>query len=214
MKNSLLILFLVLSTALATTAQTIRLVDNTPNKPAGDHVYLSLQAAIDSAASGDIIHVKPSESSYGTIHINKSLKIFGIGFNPQKDIPKICIVEDVYFDAGSDSSRISGFNINEVLLGAETATYTISGILIDNNEIDQVTLGTSCCTTRRIDNVLIRNNILGTDNTCCYVINLTNGTYNSISNVVITNNIIKPYSSTSYGAISGSALLIKNNLFY
>jgi len=67
--------------------QTIWIVDNNFNAPTGPNIFGSLQAAIDTASAGDIIHVQPSPISYGGGTIDRQLTIQGIGFNLDKDIP-------------------------------------------------------------------------------------------------------------------------------
>lgn len=214
MKSTLLAILLTFAVFLTAWTQTIRLVDNTASKPSGAHVYSSLQAAVDSATAGDIIHVKGSETGYGSVTITKQLTLFGIGFNPNKDIPKISILEDVYLNAGSSGTRISGFDINYIYLHNASGTYTISDLLIDNNKIDKINLGGTCCSfSGGIDRMIIRNNIIGIDNYTSFPLDFQ-GYYSTATNVVITNNIIMDYYGTGDGSIYGNGLLIKNNLFY
>ena len=79
----------ILTTSILTTlsfflfSQNILVADNNPGAPSGSHVYSTLQAAIDASTAGDIIHVIPSATSYGTVEVttaNDSISIYGVGF--------------------------------------------------------------------------------------------------------------------------------------
>lgn len=215
MKALILITLTIVTTATIATGQTIWLVDNSPNKPAGTHVLSSIQAAHDSATAGDIIHIKPSETSYGNLLITKSINIFGIGFNPDKDIPKLSILDNIYFNQGSSDSRISGLYVISInLANAPNASFSISNIQIDNCNIHYIT-DDECCSNKSVDNLLIRNNLIGNENTYGSRSVLEFGDANvTISNAIISNNIFKDAAATNYGAIDGNGLLVKNNLFY
>lgn len=203
MKTSLLTFLSIFAVGMTAFAQTTWLVDNTPNKPAGDHVLSSVQAAHDSAAAGDIIHVKPSETSYGNLTISKSVKIFGIGFNPNKEIPIRSKIGTVYIN-GNDV-RLSGLLIDYIHLAYAT-NANISNILVDNCEV-MYTIIASCCTGKSTDNLFIRNNIFRANTS--YTFSLDG---HPVTNSIITNNILEGYTTTS-GNIIGTGLLIKNNLF-
>ena len=60
-------------------AQTIRIANNNPDATPGVNVYTgsdALQDAIDAAASGDIIYITPSLTSYGSVQmVDKGLTI-------------------------------------------------------------------------------------------------------------------------------------------
>lgn len=114
MNRGSFILILMLTTTWI-NAQSVYLVDNSNNAPTGDHVYVSLQEAIDAAESGDIIQVAPSATSYGEISITDKddLKIYGIGFNT------------IYASSTiQNNSTITSIEINQ------SSNLTISGVLV------------------------------------------------------------------------------------
>ena len=195
--------------------QTVRYVDNTASSPGGAHVYTQLQAAIDSADAGDIIHVRGSATSYGSVTLDKQLEIFGIGFNPDKDIPLHSYLNNFRMNAGSSNSRISGFFIGgDLSIAYEGGTYSLSNVSIDNCRIGRLNTAVACCNTRSIDNFIIRNNVVGNENngSAQAYFDLV-GSYGSVSNAVITNNIILGETDGTYGTLEATGALIKNNLF-
>ncbi len=80
----LLILF-----SISVQAQRTIIVDNTGIEAEGDHIFTDLQTAINTAQSGDIIHIIHSPNSYGDITINSksNLTFVGIGYYPDIQIP-------------------------------------------------------------------------------------------------------------------------------
>lgn len=214
--KSLLAVIICLSSELI-FGQTIRYVDNSSSSPGGAFVYTALQAAIDSANAGDILHVRGSATSYGSVTLNKQLEIYGIGFNPDKDIPLLSYVDNLYMNENSSNSRISGLYITGILGVAyddPNGAYSLSNISIDNCRIGRITSGSTCCGTRNTDNVIIRNNVLGNENsaTAQTILDLI-GSYGTISNAVITNNVILGETDGNYGSLEATGALVKNNLF-
>lgn len=107
--------------ALGANAQNILLVDNTPSAPGGSHVYSTIQEAIDASSPGDIIHVKPSATSYGNIQIEQdSITIYGIGLNPDKEIFINSTVGSIQVN-GVQNIKISGL----VVTGGLNIAYNI-----------------------------------------------------------------------------------------
>ena len=203
------LIFSVLSlcaTGFVASAQNIWLVDNTANRPAGGHVFTTIQAAHDTASAGDIIHIRPSQTQYANFTITKSsLSFYGIGFNPDKDIPIISDFNSIYISGTASNIRISGLRIDYIYL-AYASGSTISDIQIDNCIIDyRVDSYTSSRTT---DNLLIRNNIFKGD-----TYPLIDLVRHPVTNAIITNNIIERTSYEVYGTIYANGALIKNNLF-
>jgi len=216
MKSLALTILIALSTNLA-WAQTIRYVDNKAGAPSGALVYTTLQAAIDAAVANDIIHVAPSATNYGTVAVAKPLQIYGIGFNPDKDIPVRSTVTTIALNNGSSGTRISGLVVtSDIHIASQVAVYALSNISIENCDVQEIQVANTCCTAgRSVDNLIIRNNIIGnisTSGTSSIRIDM-NGNYGIATNVIITNNIISGYTSSS-GSVEGTGLLIKNNLFF
>lgn len=206
---------LLLLIGFSATSQTVWIADNRPTAPTGAHIFSNAAAAITAASPGDIIHLIPSQFSYGNFTINKdSLTFFGIGYNPDKEQPSVVTCGTVTIDLNRFGIRISGINMGQLTLGSGSAG-SVGNIFIENAEIDLIT-GDVCCTATNLSNIIIRNCIIGRNYTGNeHVIQLEDASVNSTS-IVIANNIIIGSSTSSsggYGSISVTDAIIKNNLF-
>ena len=188
---------------------TVFLVDNTPGAPSGTHVFSTLDDALTAATAGDIIHVQPSTTSYGTVTINVAdISIFGIGFNPDKDLPILSTFASITVEA--DNVRLSGLRItNEinVALTNDTNGLTVDGCLIFSADIGDTNSGAT--------NVIFRNNIFGqmgpTGASLTGAIAFDVSTISSL--VTVTNNIFSGTAS-GFGSIDcDDGCNISNNLF-
>lgn len=199
-------------------AQTIRVANNNTNAPDGDEVYSTLQGAINAAVDGDIIHVIGSPISYGNIDIAKRLTIYGIGMDPDKEIPVTSLLGGVNLrrDASGDGSgtildglwtegTISFVNegVGDVAIlrchtrtiGESSSSYDISGLLIANCVIQSASVNFGSPGSDRI----IRNNVFA------------NSSINA-DNALISNNV---FHGTSGDAIGDSDhCVISNNIFF
>jgi hypothetical protein len=201
LKASLLTIAILLMTVVAIQAQTIRVVNNTPNAPSGENVFSTIQEAHDAADPGDIIHVIPSNSNYdNSVTITKQLTIYGIGFNPDKDIPQLSqvgniILEEDELEGNPSGSRIEGLSISSI-----TLRDTLNDILIRENIF---TTGISTVGAELINGIELINNVFGGG------VQLSSST-TPIQNVVIANNI---FTRNSESINAGNFTLIQNNLF-
>ncbi len=191
-------------------SQNILLVDNSAGAPSGTHVYGDISSAISAATAGDIIHVKPSTVTYGSFTISTNdISIFGVGFNPTKDVPTLSIFETVNVQA--DNIRLSGLRIT-TLNAAESISGTVSfdGLTVDGCNVQSMDIGDGNDT---FTNVILRNNVigqLGTDGssiTTSSAIDVNAGS----SSVLITNNVITGRSTGSLDCDAGCT--IRNNIF-
>jgi hypothetical protein len=198
LKASLLTIVILLMTVVAIQAQTIWVVNNTPNAPSGENVFSTIQETHDAADPGDIIHVIPSNSNYdNSVTITKQLSIYGIGFNPDKDIPQLSEVGSITLEEGElegnpSGSRIEGLSISNIYL-----MDSLNDILIRENLITSG-ISTSGAT---INGLQIVNNIFNGN------VGLSSGT---VQNVVIANNI---FSRNNRAISADNFTLIQNNLF-
>ena len=197
-------------------SQNILIADNRPSRPLGAHVYIGLQEAIDAATDGDIIHLMPSAINYGNVTVNKELTIYGIGFSPDKDGPQKAWVDNMSLVDGASNTRVSGINISTALYIGNSigANYSVSNVFVENSRIKRILRNTSY--TVSFSNVVIRNCIIGWGYTSsAAVMELDNSGGYTLSNVLITNNIITPstYGSGQYAALRVDDAIIKNNLF-
>lgn len=174
-------------------------VDNNANRPAG--YYESLPLALNAANPGDTIYLYPSNTSYGTITINKRIHLFGSGFDGT--LGNVSRIDYLTFDtATSPASNPSG----STLMGL-TFTYYIS------------------CNKSNITNITISGNYfhntsssinLG-NNTSTWLIynNLLRGyiDINNNNSIVITNNIFTGNDYRPIRSSSSSSVIISHNLF-
>lgn len=186
--------------------QTTFIANNNPGATGGANTFTgpaALTNAMAAASNGDIIYVIPSPTSYGELNISKQLTLFGGGFNPDKDNPKLSILGNSRFDISASNVRISGFRVQGFLYVAGA----ITNLTIDKCEILQFINngGTGQ------GNILIHNNIFAQNiANNQYVMNF--GTLSS--NIVITNNIIYSKQSVGFGLINSSdGTIVENNIF-
>jgi len=212
----LLSLLLTAFLSISLFAQTVWIADNRPTAPTGTHIFADVASAIAAASTGDIIHITPSQFSYGNWTINKdSLTFIGVGYNPDKEQPAVVINGTVTINLGIFGIRLSGINAGQITLGS-TAAGSIGNVFIENGEIDLIT-GQSGGSVTNLSNIIIRNCVIGRDyGGFSAVIDLQNTTVNSTS-VIIANNVIMGSSTTSsggYGSLNATDAIIKNNLFF
>ncbi len=193
---------------LALNAQTVRLVDNTPSKPGGAHVYSNLQTAINASVAGDIIHVKPSSTSYGNITItaaNDSITLYGIGLNPDKEILQQSMIGQVYL-SGANNVKISGFYLTtSIYIGYPSAAC--ANLSFENNQFEG---GVYVSYSYATSNVLFRN--------CIFNSTVTTSATNS-NNTVINNCIFDGYNgngqvSLHNGTLVSHCLFFGNGSYY
>ncbi len=196
------------------SAQNILVADNNPGAPTGTHVYTSLQAAVDAATSGDIIHVIPSATQYDNgstvVHITTSgISIYGVGFKPDKDGPQLATIYDLRISASD--VRVSGFNVTHgIYIGYNNGSY--SGITIENSDFGYIDTSTS--TNITVSNVLVRACIVNRENNDSGPGILFTP---RVNNSVVSNCIIEGYNTTSatYEALEAyNGTIIKNCIFF
>ncbi|GAB4159806.1 MAG: hypothetical protein Tsb0033_14850 [Winogradskyella sp.] len=178
-------------TITALNAQTTHIVNNN----AGTAVdFTDLQAAIDAAANGDIIHVQQSSTSYGNVTLNKELTIIGRSHSDASYSSSIGTLELV---EGCSNSVIKGLEIQSISDPFNPAgTFPlIEDVVIQDNKIsDMQNFGVY----RTFNNILMQGNIIGSFSTGA-----------NTSNFLITNNIFTS-SFLSFGMVD--TLLFSNNI--
>ncbi|MFY0685831.1 MAG: hypothetical protein JXQ90_01630 [Cyclobacteriaceae bacterium] len=214
--KTVLTLCLVIITFLS-NAQNIWVADNRPTAPGGAHVFGSVQEAIDASSAGDIIHIIPSQALYADFTVTQdSITIFGIGYNPQKELPNKVTVNNVTIATGVFGVRVSGLIINGIFTISNSAGGSNGNIFLENSDVNRILGNTQCCTMTNASNIVIRNCIIGMRETSSVRVLDFIESYFSATSVVVTNNIISGSSSTSsggYGSMDISDAIIKNNLF-
>ena len=188
-------------------AQTVRIVNNNLNRPTGANVYSTLQAAIDAAVAGDIIQIVGSPTSYGSANVTKRLSIFGIGLNPNKDIPVKSTMDYLNLQntnsANSSGSVVSGINPSTISVG-----YVPSGVAVALNNITiEKCLFSSSITFypggALISGVIIRG--------CQLEGQFYSNDPSNMSNIIVTNCFIKSYLSNMSNTIFKNCVIGDNN---
>ncbi len=218
--NQLLLLLFLFSTSIL-FSQTTYVVDQNENAPTGDHVYSDLQTCIDIAADGDIIHIIPANSNYGSVLINKELHIVGSGWIPDNQSGMKSMIYSIQFKSNdADGSTLNGLVLTQtndypVFFGELNAPLdTLRDVEIFNCKIPGIKQRDNC----PIKNITLRNNVIAGLNTGLGypTLNFLTGA-GMTDNLFISNNIIG--SNYSLGTIKASLsaanqTLIANNLFY
>jgi hypothetical protein len=191
----LLLTSCVLLLATATHAQTtIRRVNNNPGVT-GVNVYTTAQAAHDAAVPNDILIIEPSVTTYGNLTLTKPLKIYGNGYflstnTELKADQRNSILANLDFNAGSGGSEISGIYF--------TNSVTVNGIsnLIIQRCYFDVPLSINSFTGigtvyNNVTNILVSGNY-----SPGAIIGSAAGS-KTISNVLVTNNIVQSINANS-----------------
>ena len=170
-----LAMLLLLFVCQFTMAQTIHTVDNRPESGA---MFTTIQAAINAATAGDIIHVHPTNQTYydngSNITINKTLTIIALGHNLLNETNNYRASVFRFFIA-APNCVIQGMNI----VGALSASGSdATGLKLINNRIAATVSGSSIG-----DNWEIRGNYFYRGGS--YSNSITQGT---ASNWIIANN--------------------------
>ena len=218
------ILTLTLLLPLLTSARVIT-VNNNAGSPS---VFSSLQAAIDTAATGDTIYVQGSATDYGNISITKRLVLLGAGYRPNKSNPLPSKLNIVALDSVGSGANAGASASGTVIMGFEiTKLGTVNNLYLRNLLIKRnrfiknpnfnfagLSLLTVDCTIEQnifdsssaVDfdlgvatNCLVRNNIIG-----CPFRNASGG-------AVLLNNV---FTGQANAFINVSNALIANNIFY
>lgn len=166
------------------------------NNPGFSVTYTTLQAAVDAASNGDTIYMEGSTTGYDGAIITKKVTIIGPGFflneNPKTQANRLGaeFISSITFDNGSEGSCMMGitFDFNVYLF------INTSDITVIRNYLYRVDFqGTS-------------NNIMLSQN---YIENIIYGYFGTISNTIISNNIIMGDITTTDGS---GPLVISNNV--
>jgi hypothetical protein len=205
----------------------VLVVNHNLNAPTGDHVYGLLQAAIDAAADGDTLHIIASPESYGNVNVYKPLTFYGIGAEPDKEVPVtskigIMTLKDATVGEGDASgTHVEGLVASKFTIANDMSDITITrcsftyynmttyadinGLLISSCTITGGYLNFDDTSNYLKANVIIRN---------CVFSN-TNIQYAS-HNTLISNNVFyRPINtSTNQALYQVDDCLIYNNIFY
>jgi hypothetical protein len=248
MKNLLFIL-VCLSVSLSSVA-AVRTVSNNPTRPAQFTTFAAAQTA---SANGDTIYIYGSPFQYPDITIGKRLVIIGAGYNPNNQFGQPTNIANIilFRDTGVNNASgtvitgiltgrldISGIMSNSIrvfrcrfigyinMRGGSPSGYADSWILYNNIFQSYIYGGASTRTDASATNIVLANNIFGTNgylygfnsNTIILDHNIFLGANNLYQtfNIIVTNNIFTRTTGTVfYGATTGPVLCtFNNNLSY
>jgi hypothetical protein len=218
MKKVIQILFIVFLIFELSANATVYTVSNNPNSPGQ---FTSLQEAIDAASANDTIYVSGSTTSYGGITIVKKLTLIGAGYNPNNQFNFNSELNTIGLEIGMDNfgnpisnptgTEIIGFKfhniisydhgINDIKLRRNwIISYinfynkTVSGWVIRNNILNNVTNSNNVTNTILVNNIITTGVGLFKSNTISISNNIfTRSSGNAFSNVeyaIVANNII------------------------
>lgn len=185
--TTLTLLFFV--TIVSIHAQNVITVDNTTGSNAQ---YDNLQSAISAATAGDIIHVMPSETSYGNVTIEKTLTLIGFAHS---DPDKRSILGSVQLTTGADNTRLTSLELRDTY-SVRYNTVPLTGLIVENCLLEELYFYNAGA-----DDILIRGNVFD------YI--GYGSTTSSYSNAIITNNIIL----RQVVVINYQSVTVKNNIF-
>lgn len=184
-------------------AQTTWTVDNTPNSGAQ---FTDVQSAINAASNGDTIYVQQSDITYsnpntgsGTIEINKDLTIIG---NSYKEPFYKTAVSGFNLLDGSSGTTLRGMEFG-FLQTDNAITANLSNIRV--SECKARGLGFNGNSNFQVTNVIVEGNELQSFSAV-----------NSVNNITLRNNIIGIDGTPGGVAlsVSGSNVLVANNIFF
>jgi hypothetical protein len=178
MKKIILIVALLIGSY--TNAQNTFIVDNNlfiDDSPA--HVFTTFAAAIAAASNGDTILLQPSTGSYGTLTINKSITVKGMGHAPTLNNGESSSTGNISITASN--IKLTGLLINGTITGGNN----ISNLLVEDCNIGAVVLQGSSNSGHTLRGNIINAHIM------------LSTSYTNSSNFTITNNLIQGLSQNA-----------------
>lgn len=213
--KTFLVTLLLIFVAQFTSAQAVITVDSRSESGA---MYRSLQTAIDDAMPGDIIHIHPSPTSYGSVTLKKTLTLIGLGHNPANEDGLRASITNLTINCDCPNSVVKGLNIGGI---NGNSGVNHDGIQLINNRIASLIQGSN--TVGRADNWIIEGNYIAytgpmyayASNNWRISNNWTLGYFSSMNNTTIINNnvIIKSGSGTPLVFASCNSPIVANNIF-
>lgn len=191
MKKTVLFLFCLF--IIQISYSTIINVDNDPNRPSG--YYDNLQLAVNNATDGDTIYLYPSNTNYGNLTVDKTLYIFGGGYDGTSG--NVSQINTLYLDTStSPSTNPSGSSFQGLTISRINCQKpNISNIVVVGNYISSyLTLNNNC------SGWLISNNYLSS-----YI------SVNNNKSIIISNNLITYYKPIKTS--NSKSIVISHNLF-
>lgn len=187
--------------------------------------YVDVVSAITVATNGDTIYIQPSQISYGSFTLSKSLVLMGAGHNPSFS-PYNSQIGQITFAANSGGSIIKGLNIASITNNQATInnvvfsgcriysssgnpflfqTATLNNWIFEGCTIENVTIG-GFDFSNMDANLILRNNYIFAAQVSIILSAVPSGT------LIDHNVIVNIDNSTFYGPVLGNNVTISNNI--
>jgi hypothetical protein len=196
-------------------------------------LYQQLDSAIYYAVDGDHIYLPPGAYNIGTITINKEIRMFGVGYDPDSTTATgiTLLIGNMKLVTGADSSFLTGFELTGYLqFGNSQNDQKLYNVTLSRLKCASMKLGHTNSATYYSHNIYISECITG-DIEVFYVQNLLielsiiTGIVSQLeNNVIFRNNIFTynapPTSCADNGPLGGSSgdnvkgALFENNIFF
>ena len=206
MKKIMILSLIILSGVITSFAAKLT-VDNTPGSAAQ---YSGIQAAITASSSGDTILVYGSSYSYGAVSIDKKITLIGsAGVDPEVSNESTPTISTITFAAHTtpNGTVISGFKLSYINL----TSYTVNDVGVYNNFFLGGSYGIyfySCSAS----NWVIEGNVFQSNTQNSLFENYSNTA--SLNNILVKNNYIETQQYYYYVAqYANSAFTFRNNVF-
>ncbi|WP_034057175.1 hypothetical protein [Lacinutrix jangbogonensis] len=211
------ILVIALLAVSFTNAQNILIVDNNTNvDTTPSHMYSTFATANTAAATGDIIYVQPSATSYGNINISKEVTIYGVGHTPELNAGRRATFGLI--NVASNNVKISGIR---------TTAHIQSVSARSNITIENSIISTSINFNTGVTNASIQGNIvlggITLHSTTSTNITITHNFFDTVavnglsgfnSSTIFNNNLITFAGVTTQSFFSSPIdLVAQNNIF-
>lgn len=208
---SLLALFFFLSFPLFANKFTVN------NNGSNTAQFTTIQAAVDSATSGDTIYVEGSPIMYVSFSvINKKLIIIGPGWNPDKNLPVKATISS--FQIYNDSNLPGSVNGSEIIGLVLNSFTNISSNAFNTNFIGASNLKFIRC--YFLSNININKNLSSSVfESCIFSHSLSFNPGSTYTNLLFQNNVFKKTTffltnACVTGIQNATNVLFDHNLFY
>lgn len=220
MKQLVTTLFFV---AIATFTYAANIIVDNMATANSANLYTSAQAAHDAANDGDVLYVRGSATSYGTLIITKRISLIGPGYflaqNPKTQVqPSPTTFDHIKLDNGSNNSMLRGISV--VRSGYGITLDSTNNILIEGcyvrchyNIYNAYTHGVVA---NHSSNINISNCYISVKNANSNYYYFSAAVYGNNSTYIITNSIINNGGGSTNGytankvAIYSSGAIVKN----
>lgn len=203
MKKITLIILILIPIFGTVQADVLRVNNQLPTNHQ-ERIFQSLQEAHNFAQSGDTLMVEGSPIRYGNLNVSKRLVIIGTGFFLEENFENpgnilLSIVQDIYFDPGSEGSVLLGVSTT---INSHLITINVGNIMIVRCNFNNFIAITN---NRSLTGLVITQNYFNGRA-------LSLGANVSLSNIIFSNNIVNgsfaPGSGTNINFAS-----VNNNIF-